>query len=183
LGGTREIFYMANLHTPIHSVATRIDVGRGTRTSTEIGLFQCMIVSTDSERRQMLAQAAFSAHWQPLTCCDPTAGLVACGISELQLAIVDLEGSTIAEFQPLLDRLAQVSGLLLVVCGKQSDQQEERHVRQIGAWLYLPGAIEPGQMTLLCGEARAICLRDRENAKSSPRLPGPGACRPRTRRR
>jgi hypothetical protein len=174
---------MANLHTATRSVAGRVDVVRGSRAATEIGLYQCLVVSADAERRQTLAEAALAAGWEPVPCCDPAAGLAACGLVHLQMAMVDLERSALVECQPLLERLALKNDLLLVVCGREGDLQEEIFVRQVGAWLYLPGVIEGGQMTVLCTEARVICARDRDTSKKSSRLPGSGSGHARSRRR
>jgi hypothetical protein len=76
------------------------------------------------------------------------------------MAVVDLASAVLGETTPLLEQLAMTSGLLLVVCGQDGDAQEEVFVRQVGAWLYLPGGIQAEQLTVLCSEALALCTRE-----------------------
>ena len=78
--------------------------------------------------------------------------------SLVQLAVVNLEGAR-GVFQPVVEQLTSRSGLLLIVCGNEGDIDEEIWVRQLGAWLYLPGVVDDGNFTLLCGEARHIAER------------------------
>ena len=174
---------MANLHIANPPVAGRVEVSRPPRAGTEVGLYQCLIVSADASRLQMLSESALAAGWEPVPCCDPAAGLAACGVVHLQLAMVDLERATLADYRPLLEKLTSTGGLLLVVCGKEGDLQEEIFVRQVGAWLYLPGAMEGGQMSVLCTEARTIAERARDKSKQSPRGSGSGPGRSKPRRR
>jgi hypothetical protein len=174
---------MANLHTVNPPAAGRVEVSRAPRVGIEVGLYQCLIVSAHASRLGLLSESALAAGWEPVPCCDPAAGLAASGVVHPQLALVDLECAALPEYRSLLEKLATTSGLLLVVCGKEGDPQEEIFVRQIGAWLYLPGGMEGEQMSLLCTEARAISERARDKSKQSARLSGSGPGRSKQRRR
>ena len=77
----------------------------------------------------------------------------------MQLAIVDLEAQPPGLFRPVVEQLTARSGLLLIVCGNEGHVEEEVWVRQLGAWLYLPGVPDVDSFTALCGEARHIAER------------------------
>ena len=47
----------------------------------------------------------------------------------------------------------------LIVCGNEGATEEEIWVRQLGAWMYLPGVTEGSNLSLLCSEARHIAER------------------------
>jgi hypothetical protein len=77
----------------------------------------------------------------------------------VQLAMIDLQGRQSDDFCGLLEKLAPAAGLLLIVCGNEGNVREEIWVRQLGAWLYLPGVVESSDVSLLCSEARHIAQR------------------------
>jgi hypothetical protein len=107
----------------------------------------------------MLTRAAQEGGWQPLVAPDIATARKYLARMWMQLAIVDLEHAPAEESESLREFLEEVSdsnGLLLVVCGNEGDSLEEIWVRQVGAWLYLPGVNSGSDVTLLCGEAKQI---------------------------
>jgi ActR/RegA family two-component response regulator len=130
-----------------------------TRAAKVVNVFQCLIVSADAQRRQMFQQAASESGWKSFLCGDAPAALTALNRSIVQLAIVDLEAQHPATFHLVVEQITARSGLLLVVCGNEGNIDEEVWVRQLGAWLYLPGVPEGNSFTTLCGEARHIAER------------------------
>ena len=104
----------------------------------------------------MFRLAATDGGWRTRLCADNDSAMAQADRSLLQLAIVDLEGQDARTYRPLLGRLAQSGGPLLIVCGNEGDIEEEVWVRQLGAWLYLPGVAHSCNVALLCGEARHI---------------------------
>lgn len=127
---------------------------RGARKQT--GVFQCLVVSASPARQQILAQAAAESGWKTVICSDTASALACLGVMFLQLAMVDLEGQDPGTYHELLERLAPATGLLLIVCGNEGEEEEEIWVRQLGAWLYLPGVRDSSDVALLCREARHI---------------------------
>src|SRR3990172_10332985 len=79
--------------------------------------------------------------------------------SLVQLAIVDLESPKADVFCLVVEQFTATSGLLLIVCGNEGEIEEEVWVRQLGAWLYLPGVVDTSNFALLCVEARHIAER------------------------
>jgi DNA-binding NtrC family response regulator len=129
------------------------------RAAKAMSTFQCLVVSADKARGQMLQQAAAEGGWMTCVCVDATTALAHVSRSFVHLALVDLEGRKLQEFRPVLEQLASQSGVLLIVCGNEGSVEEELWVRQRGAWLYLPGVVEASNLALLCGEARQIVER------------------------
>ena len=68
-----------------------------------------------------------------------------------------------------VQKLAPTSGLLLIVCGNEGSIDEEIQVRQLGAWLYLPGVSDGDSVSLLCSEARHITERMKPTLKPGGR--------------
>ncbi len=130
-----------------------------TRAARAIGAFQCLIVSADGRRGEMFEQAAADGGWKTCVCVDATTALAHISRAFVHLAVVDLQGQKLETFRPVLEQLASRGGLLLIVCGNEGDAEEEVWVRQLGAWLYLPGVAETSNLALLCGEARQIAER------------------------
>jgi hypothetical protein len=126
------------------------------RAAKALGTFQCLIVSADGRRGEMFQLAATDGGWRSRLCVEPDAAVAHADRNLVQLAIVDLEGQDARAYRPLLGRLAQAGGPLLIVCGNEGDIEEEMWVRQLGAWLYLPGVAHSCNVALLCGEARHI---------------------------
>lgn len=124
-----------------------------------VSVFQCLIVSADSERRKMFERAAVDGGWKTFLCADAPTALNYINRSLVQLAIVDLESQQAEAFRPLVEQFTASSGLLLIVCGNEGEMEEEVWVRQLGAWLYLPGVLDSSNFALLCGEARHIAER------------------------
>jgi ActR/RegA family two-component response regulator len=129
------------------------------RSAKLVNVFQCLIVSADSERREMLERAAAEGGWKTSACGDASSALTYLSRSLVQMAVVDLERQQTNAFRPVVEQLTTRSGLLLIVCGNEGDTAEEVWVRQLGAWLYLPGVVDCGSFTSLCGEARHIAER------------------------
>jgi DNA-binding response OmpR family regulator len=122
----------------------------------QTGLFQCLVVSAQPARQELLSRAAAESGWKTVVCSDAASALACLGVMFLQLAMVDLEGEEPEAYGGLLAQLAPSTGLLLIVCGNEGEEEEEIWVRQLGAWLYLPGARDGDEIALLCREARHI---------------------------
>ncbi len=135
------------------------------RAAKAIGTFQCLIVSADRDRAEMLKRAATEGGWKTIVCPDAQTALAHVSRSFVHLVVVDLEGQDLPSFRAVLVQLTSLSGALLIVCGKEGDVEEEICVRQLGAWMYLPGVVETSNLALLCGEARQIAER---LAKTAP---------------
>lgn len=130
----------------------------------QISVFQCLIVSADAKRRAMLERAAIDGGWKTFGCSDAGTALDHINRSFIDLGVVDLEGQTPDAFRPVVEKLTAQTGLLLIVCGHEGDMDEEVWVRQLGAWLYLPGVVASSNFALLCGEARQIAERLRKTS-------------------
>jgi hypothetical protein len=128
------------------------------REAKAVDLFHCLIVSADLVRQDLLARAAVEGGWETVVCSDSRTALAYTRSMFLQLAIVDLDGRPAGDFDDLLEVLGPAK-LLLLVCGNEGDADEEIRVRQLGAWLYLPGVVETSDVSLLCTEARHIAER------------------------
>jgi hypothetical protein len=129
------------------------------RAAKAIGSYQCLIVSADRRRGEMLERAACDGGWKTCVCVDARTALEHLSRAFVHLAVVDLHEQNLAAFRPVLEQLASRGGLLLIVCGNEGNPEEEVWVRQLGAWLYLPGVTETSNLALLCGEARQIAER------------------------
>ena len=133
-----------------------------TRKSSAPGLFQCLVVSEDALRRDMLRRSAEQSGWETVVCTEADSAMRIALRTLLQLAIVDLESATGQRpegFDPLLRKLAETSDILLVACGNDGNIQEEIWARQLGVWLYLPAVIDIEGMATMCDEARQIADR------------------------
>jgi len=135
---------------------TAVVPARQPETQKETGLSQCLIVSSNAARAEMLARAAADSGWETIVCNDAESALSCMSWMFLELAIVDFEGDAPAEFRGLTEKIAGTQGMLLMVCGNDSDAMEEIWARQTGAWLYLPGVQQSGDISPLCGEARTV---------------------------
>ncbi len=129
------------------------------RAAKATSTMQCLVVSADRRRGEMLQQAATEGGWKTYVCVDAATALTHVSRSFVQLAVVDLERQSWRDFCPVLELLTSQSGVLLIVCGNEGNVEEELWVRQRGAWLYLPGVAETNNLALLCGEARQIVER------------------------
>jgi len=146
------------------SVQPHITIPQGTLSTsdssrTAVGLFQCLIVSNDPRRREMLMRSAREGGWNTIVAPDVVSARSLMRRYFVQLAIVDLEHTTSTEpegFREVLEELSALSGLLLIVCGNEDEPLEEIWARQLGVWLYLPGVTAGEDVTMLCGEALQI---------------------------
>jgi DNA-binding response OmpR family regulator len=136
-------------------------------------LLRCLVLSDNEARGQMIAKAASANGWEPILCPDLPAARRAMSVMFLQLAVVDLEGQDVADFEAVLQKLARTSGLLLVVCGNEHNVEEEIAARQLGAWLYLPGVVDGSNLSLLCSEARVITERRQQPVEQPHHQPRP----------
>jgi DNA-binding NtrC family response regulator len=130
----------------------------------EVGLLQCLIVSTNDDRRRMLRDSAQLSGWNTIVCDDCDGAMVALDRYAVQLGLVDMQDRSHTEFKALLEKIAPTIGLLLVVCGNEGNIREEILVRQLGAWLYLPSVEDMDDLTTVCDEARLLTERMRKNS-------------------
>lgn len=143
-----------------------------TKQRGEYLLFQCLIVSTDVERQELFARAAAEAGWDVTIAGDAEMAFAHHRRSFMQLALIDLESDSSGGLHELIERLSPTKDLLTVACGAEADMDEEIWVRQLGVWLYLPGACEETQLSIVCGEARHIVERLHAAAASATSLKG-----------
>lgn len=150
------------IDTPDTALMPREDACVKVNSKTRTAPFQCLVVSGQPQRRELLARAAEHAGWETVECADARNGWMASQRSLFRLAVIDLAewGSDgVDEVRQLAERLARASGLLMMMCGNECDALEEIWARQLGAWLYLPGMGEEADIEMLCREARPIAER------------------------
>lgn len=148
--------------TAVHEFKSKL-ARRGGR---DVGLIQCLVVSAKAARQEMLVEAATTGGWQTIVCSDAPSALRCLNRVFVQLALVDLEKPDGTDLRVVVEKLAASPGVLLIVCGNEADVQEEIWARQLGAWLYLPGA-EGAGMSVLCSEARQLTEQLAETHKSN----------------
>ena len=124
-----------------------------------IGLLHCLIVSASPARRELFVDAATGSGWETVVCTSAAAASRYLGKRVVHLGIVDLEHPAPPEFSDIVESLAGSKNVLLIVCGNEGDLEEEIWVRQLGAWLYLPGARDSEGLAVLCEEAQHIAKR------------------------
>jgi hypothetical protein len=104
-------------------------------------------------------RAAHEEQWMTIVCSTADDAIRQSVRHRVDLALIDLQSAPTAQ-EPLLRRLVEQlaarAGPLLAVCGKPDDTTGEVWSRQLGVWMYLPGADSQSDIALLCGEARNI---------------------------
>ena len=150
------------MQLPVGQVKSRPVAPRHTRAGT----LTCLIVSPDADRRRALQRAAERAGWQTVVYASAERARVDAERTSLHLALIDaLPGDE--SLSALCAPLAKRSGLLLVVCGNEDDPQQEIWARQLGCWLYLPGALDTPGVESLCREAKAATERLSTNEQAA----------------
>jgi len=132
---------------------------------SRVGLFRCLIVSTDPTRRELLRRAATNGGWRTILCADAERAMKVVERTALQLTIIDLEdadGHHPPKFDELQVWLSENHKALSIVCGNEGNVREEIWARQLGVWLYLPAANDLGGVSSICEEARDITDRLQE---------------------
>ena len=142
------------------------------RSRASAGVFQCLVVSGDLRRREALSFTASDQGWKTVVCADSRNARAAAQRSLFGLALVDLErqnGGTPRGFRELTEQLAEMAGLLIVLCGHEDDPHEEIWARKLGAWLYLPGLGQETEVAAICREALRVSRRlNRVSTKTFP---------------
>jgi hypothetical protein len=111
----------------------------------------------------MLGRAATIAGWKTILCPDAEQCLAAWEHTPLKLAWIDMRAPSAASGSGLREvcaRLIKAPPLLVCVCGREDDPQEEIWARQLGVWLYLPDVTNSGELALLCEEALLFAIVD-----------------------
>lgn len=130
----------------------------------------CLVFGLQSDRRQFLVQAARSAGWDAVECDQEAIGAGPQILEGQRLIIFDLEtddGSTPSTLQNSAERAARRKGVLIVLCGNEGNVAEEIWARQLGVWLYLPGAV--GDVELADVFEEAVRLDERRHDAGSTR--------------
>lgn len=133
-------------------------------------VLQCLVVSASQTRRNMLSDAATTAGWETVLCADSQNALAEFRKSPFQFAVVDLNlrGKTPEGFRDCVQTLAEDSTRILIcVCGHENDPGEEVWVRQLGAWVYLPGATNSSELGLLCEQAMLVVKKQQTEQEAS----------------
>ncbi len=154
---------MSPIVSPVTGTRTqeKIRLERVSSHSAAKSTLECLVVSTNSGRRELLSQAAKDNGWATVVCGDADTARHLANRIAVKLAIIDLERPNPAEtggLRELSSEVARAGGPLLVVCGAEGDVQQEIWARQLGAWFYLSGLADadPEGLSLLCSEARHI---------------------------
>jgi len=130
-------------------------MSRGSRTP---GLLRCLIVTGDAGFRHRLQAATELAGWEESETPDAADDLRSAIDGDYQLVLVDVTkplGDRVTDSVELAEEFAARPGCLVVICGPEDGLDEELWARQLGAWVYLPGAIAgDGLMSLFTEAAR-----------------------------
>lgn len=132
-------------------------------------LLQCLVVSASQTRRNMLSDAATTAGWDAAVFADPQNALAEFRKTAFQFSVVDLDlrGKTPQGFREFVQTLAEDSTRILIcVCGHEKDPAEEVWVRQLGAWVYLPGATNSPELSLLCEQAMLVVKKQQSDQEA-----------------
>lgn len=136
-------------------------MSRGSRTP---GLLRCLIVTGDAGFRHRLQAATELAGWEECDTPDAAESLRTAIDGDYQLVLVDVAnplGNRVTDSVELAEEFAARPGSLVVICGPEEGPDEELWARQLGAWVYLPGAIAgDGLMSLFHEAARLGGRRD-----------------------
>jgi hypothetical protein len=104
-----------------------------------------------------MADATTTAGWDTTICADPQNALAAARRYRFRFAWIDLDPleSIPLQYRELCQLLAEMPGLLLVICGHDGDVEEEIWARQLGVWLYVPGLSNASSddLAVLCQQA------------------------------
>jgi len=132
-------------------------------------VFQCLVVSASQTRRNMLSDAASTAGWDAIVCADPPNALAEFRKTAFPFSVVDLDlrGKTPQGFRECVQTLVEDSSRILVcICGHENDPAEEVWVRQLGAWVYLPGATNSSEISLLCEQAMVVIKKQQSDQEA-----------------
>lgn len=120
-------------------------------------LLGCLVLSWSEQRAQLLQSVALDETWQAKVCGDVQEFLRSIFQLDVPLTIVDLPKRECASYESLREMVTQTCGVnrsLMVVCGAESDSEEEQWAREMGVWAYLPGANSLSGLRLVFAEAR-----------------------------
>lgn len=129
-------------------------------------LLQCLVFSWSDQRAELLQTLAEKELWQVKIGRDVQDFLRCVFQLEAPLTIVDLPQRSCEAYAKLREVVSQTNGVnrsFLMVCGAENDPEEELWVRQLGAWVYLPGATSQSGLRLTFAEARKALARQSTN--------------------
>jgi DNA-binding response OmpR family regulator len=126
------------------------------------GLMRCLVVTGERGFRNRLHSATELAGWEECDAPESSVELQSVVDEEYQLVLVDIAnplGERVSDTVELAEEFASRPGTLVVVCGPEDGIDEELWARQLGAWVYLPGAIAGDGLISLCTEAGRLADR------------------------
>jgi len=129
------------------------------------GLLRCLVVTGDNGFRNRLLAATELGGWQECDAAETDADLHAAVDGDYRLVLVDVAnpvGDRVSDMVELAEEFAARPGTLVVICGPEDGIDEELWARQLGAWVYLPGAVAGDGLVSLFQEAGR--LADRRSA-------------------
>ena len=132
-------------------------------------VFQCLVVSASQTRRNMLSDAVTVAGWDTVVCADARNALAEFRKTAFQFAVADLDlyGKTPRGLRECVQTLAEDSSRILIcICGHEQDPAEEVWVRQLGAWVYLPGATNSSELSLHCEQAMLVVKQQQSDQEA-----------------
>lgn len=119
----------------------------------------CLVFGPQPDRRQFFVQAARSAGWAAVECDHHRLDAGPQLLGSQRLIVFDLEtedGATLTAIQGTAERAARQKGVLIVLCGNDGNVAEEIWARQLGVWLYLPGAVDDVDLADVFEEAARL---------------------------
>ena len=155
---------MSELEIDSKSPSRRLNQQLASPPQVEARVGRCLVVSAVAEKRELVSRAAVDAGWETIVCTSSAEADQAVQRSRFELAWVDtcsVSNACEEETARLRDVCQAISALpkvLLVVCGRENDPQEEIWARQLGVWLYLPGISldHPEEIAMLCEQAQDV---------------------------
>jgi hypothetical protein len=140
------------------------------RTARAPGVLKCLVVSGHGGLRKRLDAVSDLSGWSGCEAPADAAELSAAVDSDYQLVVVDVAnplGERVSDSIEAAEEFASRPGTLLVVCGAEESVDEEIWARQLGAWVYLPGATGGDALVSLFTEARRVAERRGVNRMGS----------------
>ncbi|MBJ42555.1 MAG: hypothetical protein CMJ80_04570 [Planctomycetaceae bacterium] len=128
----------------------------------------CLVYSGNERLRQAIVEAAIHAGWVAIPCSDVAATEREVHESRFEMAWLDVTSDgDVADHQSLCKTVSQLPDVLLAICGPEDSQADETWARQLGTWLYLPGASaeDRQEIGLLCEQA-LLTLQGKQKVSS-----------------